>query len=887
MDLAEIQKKEQILEHKQKEQVQQPVHVHNPLEQEFDVQESAEAVKEKEVALYAALNETYQSFIPAKGATEPVPPVRYQTPSKGKKGRNKRIEDEKKLADLKKEKDIAEVVNHRGMRVVEKMKGTYEPGQEIREQPVLKVKSAVASCLKWVPSMAMAEEKYLADHAEEVKDLFRESLYLEEAMRVPDYKDYFANMDPIQKQLIESNLDAMRGLRRIMKAKLLTMGVLLNDDDYENITADYLTAENATPKQMEKANALLSDEKYAYTANNYRLRVKTERLKKQLDAKNEGRELSQHEIIKMRQEDGALMKDLKGKIRNEVEARFKAKGRTAGNTRFSTSTVARFVTYTNMDFKEAVDMAEALQLNEYVKDERVPLSKMERRQFTRAVEKVFSVINSYDKKLSDKLFADDGFLSCSQEEYEKLKFPMRVSFDFNDITVRYGEVLRDYPQDCALSEEEYINSRAMKDSLQTMHSASNNMDLLYGSKVFFDKNIKIDDFKSKKTDEEMVEWPMAVLSDVPYDVQKKEGINLMNMTLLCGAFRDQNIGDFDSILKDDKKRVAAKYSEDMEKLEKEREEYKKDNAEKFAKTNQYKEQAINTLKEKEKEFKDEGKEYTRREHLLALDTADEKRRKEYRLEVSKAVGEKLGLSDVKDNWRYSISTASNYGIATGAPFDEVVDMAIALNMKGKDIKNATPEERMQFTAAMDRVLDHLDKTDLSLLEKGGTDAQFELSDEEHLKLRDDLRLAMDMDSLMNNYEKVLTLNPEYCGRTDEEYLHSLPIRDVLTQMNQQVVLLDQAYANEYFDQHLPYEKLKDMSPDDVTKEMTENMPKLVPAEAVPGLMALFGDVLYVRAGVSEGLVVPGNIEETMKIGKKKSMDAFHKRREDTKKENAY
>ena len=882
MDVLQKQKEDHLIKLAQAEPELKQKHIHNVADQGFDIPESAEMIKEKEVELYAALNETYGSFIPKEGATEPVPPVRYQTPSKGKKGQNKRIEDEKRLSDLRKERRIAEVVNHRGMRVVEKFKGTYAANAQITEQPALKVKTAVDSCLKWVPSPAMAEEKYLADHAEDVKNIFRESLYLEEAMQVPEYKDFFAEMDPLQKQLMQANLDAMKGLRSLMKAKLLTMGVVLNDTDYENITADYLSVENATPEQFEKANEQLSDAKFAYIANNYRLRSKTNRLKKQLDAKNTGREIPQHEMIRNRKEDDRLMDEIKGRIRDEMTARLKAKGRGVDNTRFSASTAAWFVAYTDMDFKEAVDLAEGLQMYECVNSVSKPATKKERRQFAWALEKVFSVTDSYDRKLSDKMFSGDGFLSCSQEEYEKLRFPSLVAYDINLVADQYVALMKEHPDDCKMDEKKFTESCAQKDSLQVIHGMIDSMEVLYGSKSFADKNITLDDFKSIKSEEEAMTWATAMLADIPHEQQNKEGLNLMSPIILNGIYRENHPADFDAMHKEDIENVKNKIPKILKGYEEQVENTRTKRADQYEKTAEYKDQAINKLKEKEKEAKDQNREYTRREHLSNIGKFDDERRMSYRNEVSAAIQEKLGLTELSGRWRYALSTASNYGIATGAPFDEVVDIAIALNIKGKAFANATPEEKIAFAAAMDRVLDRIDKSDLKLLEKGGTDAQFSLSDEDHIRLRDETTLAMDMDPLMSDYEKLLAENPEYCGRTEEDYLKSRPIRDVYTQMNQQVVLLDKTYANEYFENYIPYEKLKEMSTDDVAKEMA-NLSKQAKPEEMDMLRGILGDVLYMRAGISEGLLVPGDIEATMKIVREKALEKYKADREKRKK----
>ena len=801
--------------------------------QEGKKEQKRSILAEREEKLYANLSETCQSFIPDHKTNELVPPQRYQTPSKGKKGRTKRKEDEARLSNLRKEKNIAAVVNHRGMRVVEKWNGNYNPAQPIEEPKVLEMKKATDFCLNLVPSTAMAEEKYLADHAEDVKEMFRQTIYLERAMENPENQDFFKGMSDLEKSILDANMTAMKGLRKLMKAKLLTMGVLLNDEDYENITTDYLTEEQASTEALQKANEDLQTAQNAYITANIKLNIKSSQAKKELEAIRGG-DYPKYEKIANRQIDGPVFTEYKEKIHKAMEE--KNGGRFLGNTRFAVVTAARMSLATGMDFNEAVQMGIDLQLYAKVGALKVTMTQEERKRFTTAMEKVYSYLNSLDKELSNRLAGKDAFFDCSQEEYESFRTPQLISFDLNDLTSAYGKVLAMNPEDCGFSEEKFIESRALKDSLQVLHGISGHMESLYGTKEFYEKNVSLTDMKAI-SQEEIYEKAQAFFKGIPYEVQKANGINFTVIGMLSTQLNTVNVDDFDSIYKEDLKNVKSKYAE-------------------------------------------EKKPYTlhlRSGEIGNYDKKDTQKRKDYRDEVSNAIKEKTGDKELSGNWRFAVSTASSFGYAGGLSPEEVTQLGISLGLKGKSIKTASPEELKEYAKAVEKVLDYLDSVDLSLMNKAGTLEQLDLSEEEHTKLRSIVALSMDMDHLMGDYEVLLYQHPEYCTRNDESYKKSLAQRDLFTTMNQQVMLLDRAYGNDYFAKNVPFYKFETMSTDDVTEEMNK-VPMQAKPEEVAGLLGLFGDVLYMRAGIQEEKFVPGNIKKNVAIATKEANENFAKRR---------
>lgn len=841
-------KQENLLRNKENLAPQQnkTLHKHEAWELNYEG-DATDEILERDEMLYDALTETCESFIPDTKTNVPVPPQRYQTPSKGKKGRSKRKEDEARLARMRQEQDIAEVVNHRGMRVVEKWKGTYQQddtiNEENNEQQELKVTSALAFCLSLVPSTAMAEEKYLADHAEDVKEMFRQTLYLEDAMKdtSPQFQNFFKELTDVEKTVLDANLSAMKNLRELMKAKLLTMGVVLNDADYENITVNYMKAEQATPEQMEKANENLSRLKNGYEAENFRLTIKTKRAKKELDKTHHNQDFTRADKIEARNFINQDLQDYKDKLERALHA--KHPDEIIGNTRFAVATAAFMTIAEKIDFNEALELADDIQLYHRVSnadgEKKQPLSKEERKRFTKAVERAYTFMNGADKALSNKLVGKDAFLSCSQEEYEKLLLPQLISFDLNLVTDKYREVLSLHPEDCEFTWDKYMESEANKLSLQETNGISKYLDAFYSLNGFCEKNVSIADIKALSMQDCLVKG-QEYFMDLP-EVQKMPALKRNELpsqvVQLNVQLNSTNFDDFDSIYQKNLTERKAKYAKDEET-------YKKN-------------YSMAHLDEFVKEHNEE--------------------RSAYRSKVFEAMQKKFGR-ELSGNWRFAVATAANYGFANGLKSEDVVDLGISLGLHGKTLDKASPEELKEFTSAMEKVLSYLDQADPALMGIGGTPEQLTTDKDKHKEIRNVVTAAMDMDFLMKRYEYILYKNPEACGLNDETFLDMRTKRDLYTTMNQHVVVMDNAYANKHFKEAVPIEKYSSFTMQQAMESQTKVKGMGLPEAEMKELMAIYGDMFYVRGSEQEGFV-PGDYAHNIEWMKERSKTEFTKRRD--------
>ena len=414
-----------------------------------------------------------------------------------------------------------------------------------------------------------------------------------------------------------------------------------------------------------------------------------------------------------------------------------------------------------------------------------------------------------------------------------------------------------------------------KDVVQNFNGTTNNINLLYSKKLFTDKNVKIEDIRSKVDEAEMYEFAEGLFKDIPSKVQIKQKIDIGKVIYIAGSYTQSKIDDFDEAKNLMRDKTKKSYDRDFVTLKKQRIEDPS-----YKKTQEYRVRTINTLKEKEKEAKEQRRKYTRREHLDNIVKSDTERRAAYRDEVQEEVRKRLGLTKVSGDWRFAISTAANYGLATGDSFDHVVDIAIALNMKGTKFEKATEEDKKKFAAAMDRVLDRLDKTDLTLISKGATEAQFDLSDEDHLEMKDVTQLAMDMDPLMRNYEEIFFKNPEYCKRTEKEYIESRSNRDMLTAMNQQIPLIDELYSSEYIEKNIPLDKLLTMTTEEVQNEMQIVYDTIKDPQELQYLIGLYGRIQYITMSIESGETVVGDFKETFERNRKHAIEMYEKHKKE-------
>jgi hypothetical protein len=77
-----------------------------------------------------------------------------------------------------------------------------------------------------------------------------------------------------------------------------------------------------------------------------------------------------------------------------------------------------------------------------------------------------------------------------------------------------------------------------------------------------------------------------------------------------------------------------------------------------------------------------------------------------------------------------------------------------------------------------------------------------------------------------------------------------------------------------------------MTVDDLEKETAKIPSMQLPPEEAAKFMELLGSALYLRGGLEEEGIVPGNMAETMKNCNKKALESFNKKRADVKKEAA-
>ena len=260
------------------------------------------SAKEKNAQMMAALKERAELFEAQKTAGSEQAVGRYKAVDKGKTGYKKRHVDEDRLKKQKRGKNYVDRINHRSYRVVEKWKGTYDTDIQRTIIDAMDLNSVVNSFIKRVPSIHMSEEKYLADHTDDVKAFFKESLYLEDALSDPENKAYFKKMNDNKRDLLMANITMAKDVRKACKLKLYTMGVRLVDERWDHITLTYITKDRDDAGENENAQKELKRLKEKAMINDMRENAENSVRMKILEAEQKGQPLTQGEKIRLRTE---------------------------------------------------------------------------------------------------------------------------------------------------------------------------------------------------------------------------------------------------------------------------------------------------------------------------------------------------------------------------------------------------------------------------------------------------------------------------------------------------------------------------------------------------------------------------------------------------------
>ena len=654
---------------------------------------------------------------------------RYKPVNKGKKGRNKRQKDEERLEKLKKDQAIVRRANHRSLRVVEKWNGTYDKDKKKKstedQTPVFEadVQKAVAACLKWVPSVHMAEEKYLADHTEEIKKFFQDSLFLEQAMANPKYTAYFVSLDESASDVLRSNLDMAKDLREICTKKLYMMGVKLEAHGYDDISVSFLEEEDVF-EQMDTERSLGDLKKHMFakqmrenTENAVRLQI--------LEAEQNGKKLTVGEKYKLR--DDAAM-ELRTEVMDKLKMHLEKEGVDAGggNWRTALQIAAMMIILTGMPLEDAAEIGKAVS-KEPLKTNGEPNPGAQK--YIQAVESVMEYIGKADLSLFDKMGTMDMF-SIGTGDYMQYKLLALFCADMDKPMRGYEALRKKKPEYAKLSKEDFVEAKARRNYATSVFSVS---ECLY--KVTFNedymKSHEIDDLINMS--EEQAEKEVTELMKHPGSERYMKQITAYSdMRLYTTQRKAVTIGDHKASVEAEKQQILREEQESLERERREAEEKRRQAEEKANLFHGY-DQSFTTK-------------YTSAIDRLTA-TVDKGIESELR-------GEK-GISALMF-------------LLCGYTEEQGVDF-IKTSIKGSK-KTATDEEKKLYAQSMEKTFDEVKKLDLSVLEKVKKDGVFRLSEEEYVRAATLYSAAMAYDSELTKYGSILKEHPDFCGYTKEQFI---------------------------------------------------------------------------------------------------------------------
>ncbi len=694
----------------------------------------------------------------------------YKPVDKKKKGRTKRHEDEARLKKLRKTQDITARANHRTLRFVEKWNNRYEENNIIQEQKGMPgINEAVEKCLKWVPSMQMAQEKYLADHTDEVKDFFRVSMVLEKAMRNPDNDAFFASMDKIEYGILKENMELSKEVRAACTDKLAEMGVVFNQTA-DNITVTY-------EKSGRHEDVKKDREKYANSVKERRKNFKSMMASK--DTANMLRTMEvriklgeeQKTPLQRTNERKVMEKTLRDRAGVLIEEEL---GHQVQNERMAKNIASTIMLLTNMDVKEAAKMTMDLTACRNINNSlftdpenmgKVPDEVM--KNFALAFEKTASVLRNMDISSVDKAFSKD----ISVEEHMRSRFILMLGMDMDEPVASYQRLMTYRPDLCTMTPDQFIKFKTKRDFLTFADPAVGYIESILAN----------DEFMQNFTEEEIRNMSADRANELFVEFQQEKDQQKKSRLMDCYAGLLTYAGAKDNLVPGDyKASIEMQRQELMNKMPINIEKYKNDIRE-HQKAQSYKERFA------------QGEAMEKQEYDI------------HRTAISKITQRPM---------RYELDAATTmayYGVLT----DEEA-AKFALNTEAGFSKGASQEEIKRAMENSEKVIETLASQDVTLLSRLGRDKELNKpTDEEFLQMKALNSSAMGIDGLIGLYEKAYRENPQLAGKSLDDIAQKIAVVKVMQSYGDYLFRVREVVNNPLTEQFGGVDQVLSMKAEDV------------------------------------------------------------------------